>query len=334
MNVNHNVQLTSSEISPLWGGYIGDTMAKCVLDYFLAVVKDSDVKPIIEFALRLAEEHLHFMKKLFQNEKFPIPHGFSDQDVDTKAPRLFSDGFMLVYLLQMSRAGLSAYTMGLSGSARMDIREFMGHNLQTAADLYNRTTSLLESKGLFIRAPYIAYPKSVEYVHKESWMNGFWGDRRPLNAAEITHIHLNTVTNTIGKALMIGFSQVSRSKEIKDFLVRGRDISAKHLEVLSSLLGDDNLPAPMTWDTEVSDSTTAPFSDKLLLFHTLTLSTFGIGNYGAASAASGRRDLVAVYSRLTAEAGTYSDDGAELMVRNGWMEKLPGAIERDALVKS
>ncbi|MCY9697412.1 DUF3231 family protein [Paenibacillus alginolyticus] len=57
-----------------------------------------------------------------------------------------------------------------------------------------------------------------------------------------------------------------------------------------------------------------------------------MGNYGASLAASMRRDLTTVYLRITGEIGTYSDDGAELMIKNDWMEKMPGAIERNALL--
>ncbi len=70
-----------------------------------------------------------------------------------------------------------------------------------------------------------------------------------------------------------------------------------------------------------------------MLFHTITFTQMGIGNYGTAIAASIRRDLVVEYSRLLAEIGTFSDDGAELMIKNQWLEKIPGAVERDSLIK-
>lgn len=69
-----------------------------------------------------------------------------------------------------------------------------------------------------------------------------------------------------------------------------------------------------------------------MLYHTVFLAAVGMGNYGASLAASMRRDLTTVYLRITGEIGTYSDDGAELMIKNDWMEKMPGAIERNALL--
>lgn len=333
MKTKHNIRLTSSEISPIWSGYLADSMANCVLRYFLNTVEDAEIKPVIEYALGLTEEHIGFKNKLFQNEGFPIPHAFTDEDVNIHAPRLFSDGFMLRYLRQMGVSGVGTYSLALGSSARLDIREFFNHNLKTAAELLNKATTLLESKGLFKRAPYIEYPETVEYVHKESWLNGVLGDRRPLNAAEITNLHLNTETNILGKALMMGFAQVAKSEEVIHLLVRGRDIATKHTEVLSSLLRDDNLPAPATLETEVSNSTEAPFSDKVMLFHTASLCAMGIGDYGMAIATSVRRDLSTTYLRLSAETGTYAYDCTGLMIKNQWMEKMPGAIERDALLE-
>ncbi|TVY11451.1 DUF3231 family protein [Paenibacillus cremeus] len=332
MESKHDIRLTSGELTPLWTGYQGDSMANCVLKYFLNKVEDAEVKPIVEYALGLTEEHMEFKNSLFRNEKFPIPLAFTDKDVNIDAPRLFSDGFMLLYLRHMGIAGLTAYSMVLASSSRKDIRVFFNHNLKTAAELLEKATTTLQSKGLLPRSPYIPYPDSVEFVQKEGWLNGVLGDRRPLNSSEITHLFLNIMTNSVGQALMLGFSQVAKSKEVVEYILRGRDISSKHIEVFSSVLRDDKLPAPMTWESDISNSKEAPFSDKLMLYHTVFLTALGLGNYGAALAGSTRRDLAALYLRLTAEIGTYADDGAELLIKNKWMEKMPGAIERDALL--
>ncbi|MGF7032208.1 hypothetical protein J2T17_003130 [Paenibacillus mucilaginosus] len=330
----HPIKLTSGELAPLWTGYLGDSMANRVLHYFLRKVEDDEVRPILEYALSLTNEHMTFMDKLFRSEGFPIPVAFTDEDVQPDAPKLFSDGFMLFYLRQMGIGGMTAYSLALASSARLDIRDFYSHNLKTASELYNKTATLLESKGLLIRAPGIPFPDTTEFVQKEGWLNGLMGDRRPLNIIEITHLCMNILTNSLGQALMQGFAQCAKSKALKAYFVRARDIATKHVEVFSSLLRDDHLPAPQTWEAEVSDSVEPPFSDKLMLYHTVSLAGMGIGNYGAAVAGGMRRDLASVYIRLMSEVGTFVDDGGELLIRNEWMEKIPGAVERDALIQS
>jgi hypothetical protein len=52
----------------------------------------------------------------------------------------------------------------------------------------------------------------------------------------------------------------------------------------------------------------------------------GTGNYDA-------QRFGADYSRMLREIGTYGDDGLELMIKNGWLEKLPGAVDRKVLIK-
>jgi hypothetical protein len=182
-----------------------------------------------------------------------------------------------------------------------------------------------------IRPPFIPYPKKAEYVHKESFFNAIFGDKRALNSIEITNIFFSMLTNSLGKALITGFLQVSKSQPIKEFLKRGKDISSKHIEIFGSILRDDDISNISTWESEITDSTTAPFSEKLMMYHILYLNGAGMGSYGSAFATSNRRDLGFKYARLIAEIATYLDDGAELMVRLGWFEMPPCAVERNKL---
>lgn len=326
-----SIPLATSEIAAIWSGYLSDSMSNCVLRHFLSTVEDREIASMIEYALSLTEEHLRYKNKLLADESFPIPDAFHENDVDLAAPRLFSDSLMLLYLRQIGISGLNAYALAVGTSAREDIRSFFSHNVETAKELLNRSTDLMLEKGLFQRPPQIPYPDQTETVKKEGWLNGFWGDRRMLNAAEITHLWMNIYTNSVGKALMTGFRQTSKDRDIAQYCRRAVDISEKHIRVFRSLLENDGLPAPMTYDADITDSTHAPFSDKLMLFHTVGLSALGIGNYGLSLAASPRRDIAATYARLSAEVGMFAEDGAELLIRHGWLEKVPEAIEREAL---
>jgi hypothetical protein len=336
MNVNpehNNIQLSAGEIAPLWTGYLGDSMANCVLRYFLHHVEDTDIRPLLEYAFGLTLEHIRFKNELFTKEEVPIPHGFKEEDVNLNAPKLFTDVFMLHYLRQMGIAGCVSYSLALASCARPDIREFFNHNLKTVTELLNKSTTLLLEKGLFDRHPYVPMPPAQEFVHKEGWLNGLLGDRRPVNVVEITHLYLNAFTNALGNALLLGFAQSAQAQDVIDYLVRGQNIAAKHQEVFSDVLKDDHVTIPRTLDSEVMAATEPPFSDKLMLFHTVFLTASGLGNYGSAIAGCARRDLAVTYMRLAAEVGTYADDGAELLIKKGWLEKIPQAIERDALIK-
>lgn len=333
MLTKHNIKLTAAEVAQLWANYMSDSMAACVLKYYAAKVEDLEIKSLVEYALHLAEQHLKVDIEIFKGEGHPLPIGFTDADVNLNAKRLFNDGFLLHYIKQMGTGGVSIYGAALSVSARSDVREHFRECVDSASELLERSIKLCLTKGIYSRAPYIPIPESPEFVQKESFMAGLLGDRRPVNAVEITHLYFNILTNSLGRVLMMGFAQTAKDEDVIKYVKRGGDIALKHVEVFSSTLRDDDLPAPETWEAHLTDSTDPPFSDKLMLFHTLQLITMGAANYGASLAGTMRRDISADYLRLLAEIGTYAEDGASLMISKGWMEKIPGAAERDALIE-
>ena len=328
----HNIRLTSSELACLWSAYLNDSMAVCTLSYFLETVEDSEVKEVVEYALSLSKKHLARLSSYFKEEDCPVPIGFTDKDVDLSAPRLFSDTFILNYTVHMAKIGSSAYSLGLWMSARTDIRAYFTETAASTFELHNRAVSVLLSKGIYVRAPYVPVPHQVEFVKRERFIDGVMGKQRPASVIEIAHLWSNAQTNLVGKALSMGFSQVAKNRNVRELLVRGKDISHKHITVINEQLTKESLPAVSTWDADVLDSTVAPFSDKLMLFHVSTVSQAGLGNYGMASAQCMRRDLPPLYSRLALEVATYADDVLETLIHNGWMEQPPLVVNRDELV--
>jgi hypothetical protein len=152
-----------------------------------------------------------------------------------------------------------------------------------------------------------------------------------LLSLEVTHLFDNTQRNALGLATLMGFSQVTNSQKVGQFMVRGKEIASKHVEIFGSILRENDLSVPMTSDFDVTDSTVSPFSDKLMMFHTTALIAIGMAYYGTSMSTSVRRDISVQYSRLIQEIGKYSEDGANLMIENGWMEQPPQAADRDAL---
>jgi hypothetical protein len=126
---------------------------------------------------------------------------------------------------------------------------------------------------------------------------------------------------------------VAHSQQVRDYMLRGKEIAQKHVEVFGSILREDEIPSPMTWDSAVTLSKEAPFSDKLIMFHVTALIGGGIGYYAAAIGTSMRRDLATHLVRLTAEIGQYAEDGANLMIQNSWLEQPPTAPDRNAITQ-
>jgi Protein of unknown function (DUF3231) len=329
--MDNKVQLNSAEIGNLWSQFVNDSMSLCVLKYYLKTVEDQDVKSILEYAKSLSETHLKKIKEFFGKENYPIPKGFSSEDVNLDAPKLFSDTFIIVYMQIMTIHGLTGYAGAVSTSTREDqINYFIKCNTE-AMELYKRTLKVMDDKGILSRPANLNVPDSIDFVKRQSFLTGWFGDRRPLNAIEFNGIFFNMKKNVVKIVLEIGFSQITQSQELREYFQRGEKICDKHFEVFNALLAESNLPAPPKYDAEVSSSTQSPFSDKLLLFHIVTLISTASGYYGAAFSLSQRRDLATKYVTLIAEITKYAEDGINIMIDKGWMEQPPTFDDRKEL---
>lgn len=331
--LEHNVKLTSAELGVLWTQYMTDSMGICVFKYFLQNVDDADTRNLMEHALNLAQGHIQTVTQLFNQESFPIPVGFTNEDVNLSAPRLYTDTFYLNYIDGMAKLGMVSYTAAVASSSRRDIRNFYSSCLAESNELLNKCEDILIVKGLFMRPPFISTPDKVDFIKKQNFLTGFLGERRPLNAIEITNLYMNIQRSALSKAMIMGFSQVAQSQKVRQHLERGKDIETKHIKIFMDVLMQDDLPAPMTSESEVTDSTAQTFSDKLIMFHIGMLTAAAIGNFGVGIGTVLRRDLALTYSRLLAESGLYHEDGANIAIDNGWLEEPPQADNRKELAR-
>jgi hypothetical protein len=215
-----------------------------------------------------------------------LPDGFTDKDVNLNAPRLFTDTFYAAYINFMARAGMFNYTVILNQIARADIRDFFSKCINECIDLYNKAAELRLSKGIFIRAPQVAVPKKVQYIKGHSFMTDFFGEKRRLLAKEITQIFGIIFINIMGVAITTGFGQVSKDKKVRECIFEGKDLSSKIVAELTSIFMEEGIPIPSTSESFVTDSTVAPFSEKLMLTHVLIMCAQGISSKGMAISSS------------------------------------------------
>lgn len=333
--IQHNVDdisLTSSEIGQLWSTYMAQSMSKCMVPYFVEKCKDPDMRSVLQLVLDVSNRHVNTITEILNKANFPIPHGFTDEDFDVNAKKLFSDTFMLMYSRFMAKYGLINFSFALTVSARPDICEFFEGCLHDFIEIRKKANNVLLSKGLIERTPYIPIPDRVEYVHaKTKFFKGLMGEKRPLNALEIGHIFINAYSRQLEGALILGFDQVVKSKKIKDYFSRGKQITDKQIGVLGSFLDDEDLPKSINYDALVTDSTESPYSDKLILFHLTVFLAHSISGYGLALANCARPDVVVSFSRLMTELADYVKDGLDLMIENGWLERVPETANRKEL---
>ncbi|MDL4843137.1 DUF3231 family protein [Aquibacillus rhizosphaerae] len=326
-------RLTSPEIANLWTQYINDSMAICVLTFLLEKCNDKEIKTILKNSIKLSTSHIDKIKRFLKEENYPIPQGFDLDDVNLNAPPLFSDDLILIYMQVMTLHGMNSYSLCTTTSIRADQREYYSECITETSNLYDSILDVMLNKGLVSHPPIINPPKDIDFISNQNYLTGWFGKKRPLNAIEISGIHYNMVKTMVKVVLEIAFGQVAQSTEVRKYFQRGTKICEKQLKEMSSILADDHLPSPKSWQYEVTSSTEAPFSDKLMLFHVVGLVAVAVGYYGAALSASQRRDIILKYTKLIGEIGLYAEDGVNLLIKNGWMEQPPMVDDREALAK-
>jgi hypothetical protein len=314
---------------------MNNSMSFCMLQHMLRHIDDEEIRDGVQLAYDLSSHHFSMLQAIMNEENFALPTGFSAEDVNLNAPKLYSDTFCMMYVNHMAKVGMLQNSASLSLSVRTDIRNHFTSALHDVTNLYNKTTEIAVGKGIFVRAPYIMLPIETDYIDSKKYLNGSnpFSNPRPLNAIEISHLYMNIQTNYIGAKLATSFAQTSQTLRVQEYMLQGKELSNKHVKIFSSALVDNDTIVPGSPDVCITYSTTSIFSDKLMMFHMSFLGAAGIGNYETAAAASQRNDLVLSYERLSLEIAKYAKDDAYLMLQNNWLEQPPGTKDKDKLAK-
>jgi len=332
--INHNSRMTSSELANLWSQYMNDSLSRCLFRYFIKNVQDHDIKGVIQYALELSESHLQKIKGFLSKENYPTPKGFTDEDVTLEAPALFTDTYIIVFTQIMSIHGMTRYAGAMGGAIREDQRKYFKKVLAESVELYDFATKVLENKGIVSKPPTFHKHQKVEFIKKQNFLTGWFGKRRPISAVEVSGTYLNLQKTMTKIVLELGFSQVAQSKDVRDYMKRAMSVCQHHYEILSKMLKEDHLHIPRTFDSEVTDSTIPPFSDKLMLFFISMLLSSAIGYYAEAMSFCQRRDLAANYAKMIAEIGVLAEDAMNLLIENEWMEQPPLATDHEDLAQN
>jgi hypothetical protein len=317
------VQLNSSEISSLWLLYLNNSLSGKMIKHFLNNVEDVDIKTQLQAADTIVNKHMKYVEGVFRTEGLTLPMGFSESDINEKAPRLFSDAFYLHYLSNMAKTGMADYSLTYYHAAREDIRKFYLDVLIEIDNFHFGLANIMLSKGVFIRSPIVRITKHADMIDRKDFLAGLFTQPRSLLLKEISNIFENMLTCITGHSLLMAFAQVAESNEVKKYLLKGKDMLTEQIDFLSKLLKDEDVPVASTADMFVTECTEAPFSDRLMLYHVSALNVSHFRNFANSIATSLRSDIIAGFTRLSVEIGKYASEGLDIMIKNGWMEQQP-----------
>ncbi|MGG1674528.1 DUF3231 family protein [Neobacillus sp. NRS-1170] len=109
------------------------------------------------------------------------------------------------------------------------------------------------SRGLLERPPTIVLPEKIEFAEKQSFLTGWFGERRPLNTIEISSLYFNLQKTILTKDLALGFSQTSKSKEIRRFMEEVVKLAAEHIEIFTTILHEDFISSAIARDGKLAE---------------------------------------------------------------------------------
>lgn len=328
--------ITSSELGVLWLTYQEKTMILRILEYFIEKADDEKAKDIMTNLFGEIDLYVGKITETLQNEGAVIPIGYSAQDVNKEVPKLYDNGFDIMFVRLIKEISIGLHSLNITMTYREDIVMIFKDLTAITQKYYNLCTQYLLEKGMLARPPYVSMPKSVEFVNNKSYLGGLdinpFSEKRTLNTIEVAHLHHAIESNIIGMQMITGFAQCANEEEVKNFLNEGAELAKSIVKELSETLLHSSIQTPQSSGGHATRSTIAPFSDKLMMYCTSLFCSFSMGGNSLGTAFSLRNDLPTKMTVFSKDIFEYAHKGAKIMIKNGWMEEPPQMEERNQLL--
>ncbi|MDO6851572.1 DUF3231 family protein [Priestia megaterium] len=327
--------ISSSEVGTLWLTYQEKTMILRILEYFIEKSDDQQAKNIMGGLWQQLSYYVTKIKKIFQEQGVVIPIGFNQEDVNLEAPKLYDNGFDIMFVRILKEISMGMYTLNMNMAYQDEVMEIYEGLTSVTQKVYKLSTLYLLEKGILTLPPKVTMPKSSEFIENKSYLNGFnpFNDKRALNDIELGYLHHGIETNNIGMQLITGFAQCAEDKEVKQYFVKGKELAKKQIKVFGDILLESDVQFSATSGSTVTTSKVAPFSQKLMMFCIYLLNGFGIVGSSFGTIFSLRKDVSMKTALIAKDIYFYADEGVKIMIKNGWLEEPPQMEDRPNLIK-
>ena len=121
--------------------------------------------------------------------------------------------------------------------------------------------------------------------------------------------------------------------KLKNTFIKGKELGKKVITEFSDVLLQSDIQAPSGWAGKATDSTTPPFSDKLMMYLVSLISSATIGISAVGTSFSLRSDLHLKLTITAKNAFDFAKEGGSIMIAHKWMEEPPQMEDRNQLTK-
>ncbi|MBU9713466.1 DUF3231 family protein [Evansella tamaricis] len=317
--------ISVSEVGTLWLMYQQKTLILRVLEYFLEKSDDQQAKNIMGGLWQNLDFYVKEIESLFEKEGITVPVGFTKGDVNLESPKLFDNGFDIMFVRVLKELSLGMYTINLNMAYRKDIISLYESLTTMSNSVYKIATTYLLDRGILVTPPNVPPPKGNDYIERKNYLNGFhpFGQPRSLSDIEVGILHHGIETNNIGFQLISGFAQCAEDKSIRKYFIKGKELAKKQIKIFEEILQKNDTPLSVTSGGNVTSSQMAPFSEKLMMYLVYLLNGFGLVGSSFGTIFSLRNDLSMKSALIAKDIFVYANDGVEIMIKKGWLEEPP-----------
>ncbi len=323
--MNNKSKIGASEFGALWVTYHKKTMILRFLEHFIHTSDNKKAKQLLTGLHGKLNSKVEEMKELIQKEGTVVPAAFSSEDINLDAPALFSEGFDIMFSRILKEISLGMYTLHIILSHRKDLLKLYKELSDLSQIYFAQFTEFLLEEGILQKPITVNLPKSTSFVTDKSYFKGshLLGGKRQLNVVEFGFLYHGIETNVIGMKLMEGFSQCAKDEEVKKYFLKGKELSKEMISETEKILLQNDIQPNIPSGGTTTNSSVAPFSDKLMMYCAYLLSNFSIGGEGFGTGFSMRRDLNLKFGIFGKDTYEYMREGVSIMISNGWLEEPP-----------
>jgi hypothetical protein len=318
-------KMSSVEFGALWLTYHKKGVILRMLEHFIKKADDPNAKELMSGMWERLHLKIIEMKTMIEEEGAVSPEGFTEEDVNLAAPKLWENGFDIMFSRILKEISFGLYALHLPSTYRQDIIELYKDLTNITEEYYGYFTHYLLENKFLSRPTYINMPKTTSYITDKSYVKGInlIGNKRPLNTVEFNNLYRLIETNISGMQLLDGFAQTTEDEDVKKYFIKGRDLCKEIISELSAISIKDHIQLPATPGGTVTNSTEAPFSGKLMMYCNYLLSGLSLGAGGFSGGFSLRNDLQTKYAIFAKDIFEYQREGTMIMISKGWLEEPP-----------
>lgn len=163
---------SSTELGSLWTTYHKKTMILRILEYLIEKSDDQKAKDLMSGLFEKLHPMVIELKTMLENDGAAPPIGFTKEDVNLYATKLYENGFDIMFCRILKEISMGMYVLHMTTSYREGIVTFYKQLTDLSQTYYNQFTQYLIEKDFLPRPNYTTMPNSVDYITDKSYMKG------------------------------------------------------------------------------------------------------------------------------------------------------------------